>query len=329
MSHSGGARGAGRTCGGGRRLAGLCGRLAGAGGLLTECSKRLEKLQATAAKKGPAADWSSDENVVWLLSNRTPAVMCIARELDTDQPDPYLAALVWVSARLGHRDVLVKLPATLAQADTDEARLSIIKALADMGSPPAVQALEKFLQRATAKTPDDLICTACEGLGRTRDAAKLTQLLMAGRLVRSPLALLRVMAARQQCGDQAAGVQLLAVLRDEKSAAGLRDFVLKFLVEQPMEGTSQLLADVAVSSQDAGTAQLALDALVRATGYDPNVPEAAGAEQDAPAGARLAEFAKLSKDERKKATTAILDWWREHPPAVRQQDAGTADPPPK
>ena len=319
--------------------------------LLKECGQRLDQLKATATKSGPlgpGADWSADEDVRWLLTNRTPAVLCIGRELDVDQPDPYLAALVWTSARLGHRDLLVKLPGTLAKADTDETRQVIIQVLADLRSPPAVQSLEKFLNEATEKTPEALVCAACEGLGHTRDSAHLPLIVKSGRWVQTPSGRVHLAAARQECGDATAGDELVDALRDEKTAPEVRVFVLVFLADHPMESASPAVADVAVSVQDEALAQLALDVLMKLTGYDLSVTDqpaadaapaaaektavaekATDAQAKAPEGPKPEDFAKLSKEDRKKVTTKILDWWHEHPPEVRQQGVPKTPPPPQ
>lgn len=309
---------------------------------LKECAQRLDQLKATATKKGPGADWSADDNVRWLLANRMPAVLSIGRELDADQPDPYLAALVWTSARLGHRDLLAKLPGTLAKADTDETRQVIIQVLADLRSPQAVQSLEKFLNAATEKTPEALVCAACEGLGHTRDSAHLPLIVKSARFVQTPSGRVHMAAARQECGDATAGDELVDALRDEKSAPDLRVFVLVFLADHPMESASPAVADVAVGVQDEALAQLALDVLMKLTGYDLCVTDqpaadagpaatekTADAQEKAPEGPKLEDFAKLSKEDRKKVTTKILDWWHEHPPDVRQQGAAKTPPPPQ
>jgi hypothetical protein len=282
-------------------------------------------------------DWSADENVRWLLANRMPAVLCIGRELDVNQPDPYLAALVWTSARLGHRDLQVKLPDTLAKADTDEARLIIIQVLADLRTPQAIQALEKYLKTVTEKTPERLICAACEGLGHTRDSTHLPLILKSEQFVRSPAGRVHMAAARQECGDPTASDQVLDVLRDEKSAPELRAFVLVFLADHPMASASPVVADAAVNAQDEELAQLALDVLLKLTGYDLRLtepPAAADAappatQAKAPAGPKLEDFAKLSKEDRKKVTTEVLDWWHAHPEGVGQTDVGKGPPPPQ
>ena len=220
--------------------------------LLKECGQRLDQLKATATKSGPlgpGADWSADEDVRWLLTNRTPAVLCIGRELDVNQPDPYLAALVWTSARLGHRDLLVKLPGALAKADTDRRDRS-----SSMCWPTFARRqpsdLEKFLNEATGKTPEALVCAACEGLGHTRDSARLPLIVKSGRFVQTPSGRVHLAAARQECGDATAGDELVAALRDEKTAPEVRVFVLVFLADHPMESASPAVADVAVSVQD-------------------------------------------------------------------------------
>ncbi len=302
---------------------------------LTACADHLAALRATAAKKGPAANWAIDPDVRFLLQHRTPAALTIGRELAKDQPDPYLAALVWTAARLGHRELMGELPGTLARARTDAGRLCILDALACLDTPQALKSLDEFLAAATAKTPEALICAACEGLGHTGQPAQLPRLLAAEKLVHSPLGLIQVAAARLQCGDPTAQKQLLAALGDAKSEPEVRAFVLGFLVDHPIEQISPMLADLAVDAKDPQRARLALRALTAATGYDrpcdpapmepldPQEADKAGtAEQaQAPETLRLESFPDMTREDRTKLVKEILDWWHEHPPAVREAAA--------
>jgi len=305
--------------------------------LLKECAQRLDLVKATATKSGPGVDWSADENVRWLLANRMPAFLRIERELDADQPGPYLAALVWISARLGQSELVAKLPGTLAKADTDEARLVIIQVLADVRSPAAIQSLEKFLKGATAKTPEALVVAACEGLGHTRDAAHLALIVRSAQFVHSPAGRVHMAAARQECGDPIAADQLLDVLRDGNSAPELRAFVLVFLADHPLPSASPVVADAAVNEQDESLAQLGLDVLMKLTGYDMTLTEppakaaapSPGADAKTPAGPKLEDFAKLSKEDRTKLTTEVLDWWHAHPQGVVKPGAAKTPPPPQ
>ncbi len=146
---------------------------------LSDCADHLEKLRATAAEKGPGANWALDADVRFLLAHRTPASLAIGRELTKDQPDPYLAALVWTAGRLGHRELLGELPGTLARANSDAGRLCIINVLARLDTPQALKSMEDFLAAATPKTPEPLICALCEGIARTGKTIELTRLLAA------------------------------------------------------------------------------------------------------------------------------------------------------
>ncbi len=141
------------------------------------------------------------------------------------------------------------------------------------------------------------------------------------------------------CGDPTAQEQLLAVLTDPKAEPELRTFVLSFLVEHPIEPTSPKLADLAIEAKEPQMARLALRALTAATGYDRPCDPAPievveptetqqtqqtrgeGAGEAAPETPRLEDFADLSQEDRTKLVKDILDWWHEHPPAVREAAA--------
>jgi hypothetical protein len=297
---------------------------------LNECVNHLEQVSMTAAKKGPDADWALDPDVQFLLVHRTPAALAIGKALDKGQPDPYLAALVWTAARMGHRELMGKLPGTLARAQSDAGRLAIIRVLACLGTPQAVKSLETYLAGTTEKSPEPLICAACEGLGRTGQPQRLPQIQKAQRLVHSPLGLLRTAAARQECGDTTAQKELLAALSDEKAPPGAAAFVLGFLVDHPVEASSPELADLAVRQQDPELAALALRALTAATGFDrriepaltwppgqEEVKEKADPKNDT-GDLRLEDFSQMTQQQRKELTDKILDWWRRHPAALRK-----------
>lgn len=313
--------------------------------LLNECTQHLQNLSATAAKKGPAANWALDPDVRFLLTHRIPAELTIGRELEKHQADPYLAALVWTAARLGHRELLGKLPGALARAQTDAGRLSIIQTLGDVETPAALKSLKAFLAAATPKTPEALVVAACQAIGKKDSAGELPALIAAQKLVHSRLGLMQVAGARLRCGDPTAQPELLAVLTDGKATPELRMYVLGFLANHPIENAAPTLADLAVKAQEPAMAQRAVRALTAATGFDQ--PYGTGpvklitpAELKAQAGngtgqkpepdvPHLEWFGKMSEKDRKEAVTKILDWWHEHPAAVREAAARKVEQLPK
>ncbi len=125
-----------------------------------------------------------------------------------------------------------------------------------MGTPAALKSLKDFLAAATPKTPEPLVCAACEGIGERSKTTELPALLAAQKLVHSPLGFMRLAAARLQCGDPTAQEEMLAVLTDKAAKPELRTFVLGFLADHPIESTSPMLADLAVDAQDPAMARL-------------------------------------------------------------------------
>jgi hypothetical protein len=293
--------------------------------LTAECQKRLAALRGDAEARNGAVAWTTDPNVRWLLEHRTPTALVIERHMAGDVSGPYLVVLTGLAERLGHIQVTRKLPSLLAKARSEADCLVVLRALSNVRTPEAVQALSAFLQGAKPKTPEALVCEAARGLGETRDEQHLAALRACDALVSSPLGKACLATALLRCGDQTALPRLLAPLREPDPDAAVCTYVLGVLAEYRGTEVVGELARFAVESVDPDLAEAGFHALQRATGaMDPMAsasrePEEGPGQQDGPPAPEeggqedadeLPDWGAASRTERQAAADMLLQQWR-------------------
>ena len=300
--------------------------------LLAESLARMASVRQKALTATQEPDWNADADVQWLMSHRIPTMLVVEQEYDRQHEGFQIEAMVHMTVGLGAARLTKHLPALLQEANTEHARMKVLRVMADLRDKGSVAALERFLTSADATTPEDQICQAARGLSLTRDGKHQAALIRASGMVVSEPARTRLAAARYLCGEAEMAQRILDVLDKKDADRAARFAALDFFAENPLQKAVPSLADLAARSEDGPVAARAWEVLLHTTGYSVPPPELrerpadaqradASAEEDKrPAGSlpEPAEMAKLPRAERDKYAMSILKWWVEHPEARPQ-----------
>jgi len=302
--------------------------------VLSECVTRMESIRHKALLAVQPLDWSSDPDVQWLISHRTPARLVVQKELQRQPGGFYLDAVLVLTPALDNGQLQKCLPALLWAAKDDRSRLQLLTTMAEVRGADSLAALKQFLAKANKKTPEELICAAARGLGLTHKTEYLPVLTRVLALVQSDVARLRIDAARYQCGEQEIALGILQLLEKKNPDPALRLAALNFFLENPLPDAVPVLGDVAVESAEPQEAELALRALLNCTGFGPPPAPELGQPTAEPTGEeavpaeesefdqllRLSEhgFSELTNEDRRKLVNGVLNWWAEHPDRTPQ-----------
>lgn len=293
-----------------------------------ECRKRLDALRKRAAAQDGAVAWRTDADVLWLLEHRIPAALVVDRAVSGKLKSPDFVVLAGLIERLGHAGAARKLPLLLNRAGSDADRLVVLRAMADLRTPEALEASERFLNDAGPRTADELIGEAARGLGLTRDARYLAVFQRVVPLVASRSERIRIAAARLRCGDPTALRELLAPLREPEPDPALCAYVLRILPDFPELEVIEELARIAVEADDAVLAEAGLAALRDATGATvPPPPTVRESEpEETPAGTAettgetaeptaqdqaIAAWGEADRTTRQAVVEALIEGWRQ------------------
>ncbi len=295
--------------------------------LLREANRRLKNLRLKASRhEEQELRWANDPDTRWLLTNRIPAMLILERELTAKPSGSYTAVLARLTALLGSHRLAQHLPELLPKAGTNDARLAVLKAMASLRGAGYETALAGFLRECNEHTPEDLICEAAEGLGRTGDKKHLLLLERNALLVRSELGKLKLAAARYLCGQERVVQTIAEALVRDKADPTLHRYAVEFFSRNPVPQAVPVMGRFAQECADEQLAMRAIDALIRMTGF--GVPstkrwaelseEQEAEEKTEPAAAlpppKDGEKPKgLTREERQRLVQIVLKWWDEHP----------------
>jgi hypothetical protein len=292
--------------------------------LLAEALQRVDNV--CQERRAEAADWPTDADVRWLSDHRTVAMLAVGHALDGGPADAAVPGLARLIGTMGTGWLTRRLPALLDHANSDGARLAVLRAMADARDTSCQAALSGFLSQAGARTSEALICEAARGLGHAGDKEYNTVLRKAYGLVRSRQARVRVAAARYLCGERGILPEVLRALSPDETDKELQAWVLEFVAENPAEESVPALEELALRKAAGPVGAVALRVLMHVTAY--GVPQQAPQTAPDEEGTEPAPVAdepqqrapeQLSPQQRAEQVRQVVDWWR-----GRQEAGGEA-----
>jgi hypothetical protein len=299
--------------------------------VLAEARERLQGLKERSKAATEATDWRQDPDFQWLLEHRIPGMLAVEEELEGRPGEPYLGALMDLTAALGNDRLSRHLPGLLARTYEPDARARVLRAMADAREAGCEAALERFLRACSEETPEALVCEAARGLGLSGREQHLPLLQGVTPLVRSDLGVMMLAAARYRCGEEQAAGVIAPVLTRKDAPRGLQQYAVGFLSRNSVPQAVEPLGHFAAECTDERLAMQALMALIKTTGF--GVPSAArwveltrqergeegGGAADRPAGSPQDEESRgLTSDERRELAEVILAWWADQPEARKR-----------